>query len=98
MTKLVLIRGIAAEKFEDGVSAPVLAIEGEETFAILQGLSDGYNIDEIKAGALEQLGESGDELPPEFLWPMLFSNGVNKDSDDLKGTEVEVLHVFGAAA
>lgn len=98
MSKLVLIRGISADKFEDGVSAPVLAIEGEETFAILQGLSDGYNIDEIKSGALEQLGSDESGLPPEFLWPMLFSNGVNKDSDDLKGTEVEVLHDFSAAA
>lgn len=97
MTKLVLIHGIAGEKFDDGISAPVLALEGEETFAVLQGLAEGADIPAIVESAIEQLG-SEDDLPPEFLWPMLFSCGVNKGSDDLKDTEVEVLHDFSAAA
>lgn len=93
MAKLVLIHGIAGEKFEDGISAPVLALEGEESFAVLQGLAEGADVDAIKASAIEQLG---DELPPEFLWPLLFSNGVSKESPELEGTSVEVLHDFEA--
>lgn len=95
MTKLVLIHGIAGEKFDNGISAPVLALEGEETFAILQGLAEGADIPAIIDSAIEQLG-SEDDLPPEFLWPMLFSNGVTKDSADLKGTTIEEVHDFAA--
>lgn len=94
MTKLVLIHGISGIKFEDGVSAPVLALQGEESFAILQGLAEGADQKAIVAEAIEQL----EDVPPEFMWPLLFRQGASKDSPDLKGTTIEVLHDFDAAA
>lgn len=96
MTKLVIITGIAADKFEEKVSQPILALFDGEGYGIL-GTTDGASDESLVSEFKENIGDSEDSLPPAPLWPMFFQGALSKDSSDLEGTEVREIYDFAAA-
>lgn len=97
MTKLVIITGIAADKFEEKVSQPILALFDGEHYGIL-GTTDGASDESLLAEFKENIGDTEESLPPTVLWPVFFQGVVTADSDDLKGTESREVYDFSAAA
>ena len=95
MTKLVIISGLAADKFEDGVSQDVLALQAEECYGILS-TTDGKSDADLLATFKEEVASTEDELPPEFLWPIFFQGTLAKDASDLEGTSVREVYDFAA--
>ncbi|MGG4739368.1 hypothetical protein ACLPAF_02585 [Proteus mirabilis] len=97
MTKLVIITGIAADKFAEKVSQPILALFDGEHYGIL-GTTDGASDESLLAEFKENIGDTEDSLPPTPLWPIFFQGVVTADSEDLKGTESREVYDFSAAA
>jgi hypothetical protein len=97
MTKLAIISGIAAQYFEDGVSAPVVALVADEGYCLVGCLGEDKKED-VVAHFIEQGGADGSDLPPVFLWPMLVGQCISKDSNGLEDATVEVIYDFDAAA
>jgi len=93
MTKLVIITGIAADKFEEKESQPVLALFDGELYGIV-GTTDGVSDEHLLSEFTANIGDSEESIPPAFLWPVFFQGAVTADSEDLKGVEVRTIHTF----
>ncbi|MES9150776.1 hypothetical protein ABEP56_11995, partial [Cutibacterium acnes] len=64
----------------------------------LAGCLGGDNPEDVKAHFIEQVGADGSELPPVFLWPMIFGQCISKDANGLEDATVEIIYDFDAAA
>lgn len=94
MTKLVIISGISGDKFEDGVSQPVLALKGEQGYGVL-GIADASDED-LLAKVKAEIAETESELPPEELWGFFFQGAVQHGGELLIDTTEREVYDFAA--